>query len=185
MISDKMINHIDIETDNLIEDNYNLINAFKERLANRLVLIFKKHGVPFNITIIEKLINENFINNLTDVCTENSNIIRKAIIKYNGIMKEYTTNNYNKGVLKKATSMFINKLFTANHPMLNTSISTNFLEAINAKTAIYDNYELNVEVKKKIIDDTNSFLVEINLNNKKYIIDNMKYVIKCINSNIE
>ena len=51
---------------NVIVDNNFLFAAFKNRLVTRLVSIFGKYKISMNKSIIDKNLDENLINHLSD-----------------------------------------------------------------------------------------------------------------------
>lgn len=178
------MNKINLKAKSIIDNNNLLFVAFENRLVTRLANIFDKYKIPINKNILKKNMEENLINILKNF---NEDIIDKytvLISNYEKIITNYVKNNTDTKTIKQSTMGFINKISKKNATFVNKNISNNFIEYINSIIYVYDNYELNKEVIKKINDDISSLIDEFNRNNYNFVIEAINIVIKNIIDNM-
>lgn len=177
----ELTTNIDNNTKELIKDNKLLINAFKIRLIKRLLMIFNKYKIPFNKEILENTITEYLIVSFKDATIEVAKSYKKVLYKYFDIINEYyNTHSNSKSKIKEVTKLFIDKIYSEKNPILNETISYNFVSALKSKILVYDIYELNKELESRIKDDTNEIIHEVIKNNNTYLIKSMKEILEYV-----
>lgn len=174
----ELTNKIDLSSKLLIKDNNYLIDGFNVRLNTRLLTIFNKHNIPFNKLVLDSSMNDYLINPFISASTEMMNTYKNLLYKYFDIINEYYhTSNSSKDKIKKVTSIFIKKIFDEKNPILNEKISYNFISDLKPKILVYDNYNLNTELEKRIIEDTDEITKEIIRNINEYLVRSMKDIL--------
>lgn len=171
---------IGVDGKNIIDDNNFLFVAFENRLILRMAHIFEKYNIPVNKNIIKKNLEENLINNLTDI---NSELIPKYVNmlgKYENIIFEYVSKNTSTETIKRATMGFIEKINSKNKKSVTLSVTNNFIEWVKSIVYVYDNNELNNELFKRINADVNEIIEEFNRNNYNFVIESINCIIKNI-----
>ena len=178
------MNEINDKGTNIVKDNNFLFAAFENRLIMRLVHIFEKYKIPMNKNIIKKNMEENLINNLTDL---NEDIIIKYInllSNYEKLITENVKNRVSTDVIKKSTMSFVDRISQKNKTFVPSSVAFNFIEFINSIIYVYDNKDLNVEVVDRINKDVKEIVEEFNRNNYNFVIESINVIIKNIIKNI-
>lgn len=172
---------IDNKCKEIIKDNKLLINGFKVRLIKRLLGIFNRYGIPFSKEVLESTITDYLINILRDSTIEVCSSYRRVLYKYFDTVNEYYNSYRNsKERIKNATSIFIKRIFSEKNPILNETISDDFISTLKLKVLVYDNYNLNKELEDKIKSDTDEVINEINHNNKDYMVESVKEILMYI-----
>ena len=177
-------NKINDYADDVIKDNNFLFESFQGRLSLRIMHIFEKYKIPVNQKIILKNIEENFVNSLYDL---NSEIIYKylnMLKTYEKIIVDYVEKKENVDVIKKSTMSFINRISKKNADLVPQNLVNNLLESMNNMVYVYDNYNLNIEVAKRIKTDCYEILDEFCKNNYNFVIETINKIIKNIISNL-
>lgn len=177
----KLTNSIDGECEKLINDNKLLINGFEMRLNKRILSIFNKYNIPFNKEKLKNTMREYLINSFRDSSFEVCNSYKKILYKYFDLINEYYHNNKNsKDKIKNATTIFINKIYNKENPILNDKLSANFIAEMKNQTFVYDNNNLNIDLNNRIKNDTIEVIKEINKNNNKYVVNSMKIILEYV-----
>ncbi len=179
-IMDKII----INSKNIIEDNNFLFAAFENRLLIRIVHIFEKYKIPINKNIIKKNMEENLINNLTESNKEIIERYCKLLTNYENIIWQYVESNTKTEIIKKSTMSFIEKISQKNKTFISINCVNNFMEYINSIIFVYDNNNLNNEIKARIENDVTEILDEFNRNNYNFVIESINEIIKNIIKNM-
>jgi len=175
---------ISLKADDIIKDNNFLFVAFENRLLIRLKAIFEKYKIPMNKDIIKKNLEENLINNLTDINSEIIYKYVKLLSNYEKIMIEYVKNKTDKEVIKKSTMSFVDRLSEKNKNNITINSANNFIEYINSIIYVYDNYKLNTEINDRVKNDIKEIIGEFNRNNYNFVIESINDIIKNIIRNM-
>jgi hypothetical protein len=181
---DSVIDKIRENGNNIIVDNNFLFAAFKNRLVSRMVHIFEKYKIPMNKDIINKNLEENLINHLTDSNEEIIDNYINLLNKYEKIINDYVSKNTDSEIIKKSTMGFIDKISLKNKTFVTPKISTNFIEYINSIIYVYDNNNLNQEITERIHNDVKEIINEFNRNNYNFVIESINLIIKNIIKNM-
>ncbi len=181
---DSVIDKIRENGNNIIVDNNFLFAAFKNRLVSRMVHIFEKYKIPMNKDIINKNLEENLINHLTDSNEEIIDNYINLLNKYEKIINDYVSKNTDSEIIKKSTMGFIDKISLKNKTFVTLKISTNFIEYINSIIYVYDNNNLNQEITERIHNDVKEIINEFNRNNYNFVIESINLIIKNIIKNM-
>lgn len=179
-----IMNKIEVEADNIIKDNNFLFAAYQNRLTLRLVHIFEKYKIPVNKKIINKNIEENFINSIYEINSETIYKYVKMLKNYESIIMNYVSKNESTKVIKEATMTFVKRIEHKNKEIVPKTMMNNFLESMNSMVFVYDNYNLNIDIAGRIKMDTTEIINEFNRNNYNFVIESINTIIKNIINNI-
>lgn len=163
---------------NVIVDNNFLFAAFKNRLVTRLVSIFGKYKISMNKSIIDKNLDENLINHLSDANEEIIDNYINLLTNYEKIVCDYVSKKADSETIKKATMGFLDKIAAKNKTFVTPKVSNNFIEYINSIIYVYDSNELNKEVLERINTDVKEIINEFNRNNYNFVIESINTIIK-------
>ena len=163
---------------NVIVDNNFLFAAFKNRLVTRLVSIFGKYKISMNKSIIDKNLDENLINHLSDANEEIIDNYINLLTNYEKIVCDYVSKKADSETIKKATMGFLDKIAAKNKTFVTPKVSNNFIEYINSIIYVYDSNELNKEVLERINADVKEIINEFNRNNYNFVIESINTIIK-------
>ena len=163
---------------NVIVDNNFLFAAFKNRLVTRLVSIFGKYKISMNKSIIDKNLDENLINHLSDANEEIIDNYINLLTNYEKIVCDYVSKKADSETIKKATMGFLDKIAAKNKTFVTLKVSNNFIEYINSIIYVYDSNELNKEVLERINTDVKEIINEFNRNNYNFVIESINTIIK-------